>query len=80
MAIGAHRDQNGEISQKHGNTLIRELRTIYGPSFAKGRNSHEKLSDVLANLDEVSLSKLMRDYEARLLDIRLKTSPRSPLT
>jgi len=36
MAIDTgHRDQSGELSQKHGNTLIRALRKIYGPTFAK---------------------------------------------
>jgi hypothetical protein len=25
-----HRDKNGEISRKHGNTLIRTLRETYG--------------------------------------------------
>jgi len=25
-----HRDKNGEISRKHGNTLVRTLRKIYG--------------------------------------------------
>jgi hypothetical protein len=31
-----HRDNNAEISRKHGNTLIRTLRKTYGPSFAGG--------------------------------------------
>jgi len=31
------RDKNGEISRKHGNTLIRTLRKTYGPGFASGR-------------------------------------------
>lgn len=44
---GRHRDKNGEISRKHGNTLVRSLRKIYGPSFAKGAREDEKLSDVL---------------------------------
>ena len=29
-----HRDKNGEISRKHGNTLVVTLRWIYGPTFA----------------------------------------------
>jgi len=34
MAIDTrHRDKNGEISRKHGNTLIRTLRNTYGPDF-----------------------------------------------
>jgi hypothetical protein len=30
MAFERHRDKNGEISRKHGNTLIRTLRKTYG--------------------------------------------------
>jgi hypothetical protein len=33
---GRHRDQNGEIIHKHGNTLVLTLRKIYGQSFAAG--------------------------------------------
>jgi hypothetical protein len=47
-----HRGKNGEISRKHGNTLIRALRKTYGSGFAKGCDDHEKLSDVLHKLDE----------------------------
>jgi hypothetical protein len=42
-----HRDKSGEISRKHGNTLIRTLRKTYGQGFAKGCGDDEKLSDVL---------------------------------
>jgi hypothetical protein len=31
-----HRNHDGEISHKHGNTLIRTFRKIYGQSFAAG--------------------------------------------
>jgi hypothetical protein len=34
-----HRDKNGEISRKHGNTLVRTLRMVHGPDFAEGFNS-----------------------------------------
>lgn len=60
---GRHRDKNGEISRKHGNTLVRTLRKIYGPSFAQGAAPNEKLSDLLAELDEPSLTKLVHDHE-----------------
>ena len=60
---GRHRDKNGEISRKHGNTLVATLRKIYGPSFAAGKQPGETLSDVLAELDEPSLSKLVHDHE-----------------
>jgi hypothetical protein len=68
MAIDArHRDKNGEISRKHGNTLIRTLRRTYGPSFGKDCADEDKLSDVLHKLDEPSLSHLIRDHDAGYL-------------
>jgi hypothetical protein len=80
MAIGArHRDQSVEISRKHGNTLIRTLRKTYGPGFAKYCADDEKLSDVLSKLDKLSLFRLVRDYEAGMLPIRLKGSPGSDI-
>jgi hypothetical protein len=33
---GRHRDKNGEISSRYGNTLVRTLRKIYGQGFAAG--------------------------------------------
>jgi len=56
-----HRDKNGEISRKHGNTLIRTLRETYGPSFAPGCDANAKLSDCLQQIDEKSLSQLVHD-------------------
>jgi hypothetical protein len=61
--IGRHRDKNGEISRKHGNTLVSTLRKIYGSSFASGAGAGEKLSEVLVEIDEPSLSKLVHDHE-----------------
>lgn len=58
---GRHRDKNGEISKKHGNTLIGTLRKTYGQHFAPGCDSHEKLANVLHQLDEPSLRQLVRD-------------------
>jgi len=60
---GRHRDKDGEISRKHGNTLVRTLRQIYGQHFASGCGDMEKLSDVLHKLDEPSLSALAHDHE-----------------
>ena len=65
-----HRDKNGEISRKHGNTLVRTLRKTYGASFAKGCGDNETLSDVLHKLDEPSLTKLIHDHEGgRLAEV-----------
>jgi len=63
-----HREKNGEISRKHGSTLIRTLRNTYGHAFASGCTDDAKLSDVLGKLDESSLSQLLRDHEAGWLD------------
>ena len=67
MAFERHRDKNGEISRKHGNTLIRTLRKHYGANFANGCSDDEKLSDVLDKVDEPSLSKLVLDHESEKL-------------
>jgi len=59
-----HRDKNGAISRKHGNTLVRTLRKIYGPGFAPGCGNEEKLSDVLHKFNAESLSQLHKDHDA----------------
>ncbi len=56
-----HRDKNGEIDRKHGNTLVSTLRQTYGAGFAPGIPGNAKLSDVLQQLDEPSLSQLVHD-------------------
>ena len=63
-----HRDKSGEISRKHGNTLIRTLRKTYGESFAGSCSNKKKLGDVLHKLDEPSLTRLIHDDEAGNLD------------
>jgi hypothetical protein len=45
-----HRDRNGELSKKHGNTLVRTLRKIYGHHFAEGCSPEETLNEVLQKL------------------------------
>jgi hypothetical protein len=63
-----HRDKNGEISRKHGNTLVRTLRKIYGASFASGCRDEEKLSDVLHKFNAGSLSQLHKDHDGGHLE------------
>jgi hypothetical protein len=65
-AYARYRDTSGEISRKHGHTLIGTLRTSYGSRFAKN-------CDVLAKLDGPSVFKLVRDHKAGMLSIRLST-------
>ena len=66
-----HRNRDGEISGKHGNTLIRTLRKVYGQSFAAGYPETEKLSEVLLKLNETSLSQLRRDHETGHLEHKI---------
>ena len=66
-----HRNQDGQISSKHGNTLIRTLRKIYGQNFAAGYPETEKLSEVLLQLNEASLSQLRRDHETGHLEHKI---------
>jgi hypothetical protein len=68
VTMHRHRDKNGEISRKHGNTLVRTLRKTYGADFAKGCTDNETLSDVLHKLDEPSLTKLIHDHERGRLE------------
>lgn len=69
---GRHRDKDGEISRKHGNTLVSTLRKIYGPSFAADQSEGAKLSEVLAELKEESLSQLVRDHGAGHLEAKVR--------
>ena len=71
---GRHRDHNGEISKKHGNTLVRTLRKIYGSTFAAGHPETAKLSDVLANLNETSLSQLVHDHKNSHLEKKIRNA------
>jgi hypothetical protein len=68
-----HRDKNGEINRKHGNTLIATLRKLYGPGFGKGTGDRQTLSDVLGKLDDESLGQLVRDHEEHVLSGKLST-------
>lgn len=68
-----HRDKNGEISRKHGNTLVRTLRKIYGSDFAPGCPDEEKLSNVLHKFNEASLSRLHKDHDGRHLEEKIKS-------
>ena len=69
-----HRDRNGEISKKHGNTLISTLRKIYGSTFAAGHPATATLSNVLEKLNETSLSQLIHDHTNGKLDHKIRQS------
>jgi hypothetical protein len=55
-----HRDANGRIDRKHGNTLVRTLRETYGDSFAAGTRGDTKLSTLLERTKHRSLSDYLK--------------------
>jgi len=58
---GRHRDKNGRIDEKRGDTLVRTLRKEYGEDFLRGRRSDTKLSTVRKDTD-MSLTELVRQH------------------
>ena len=66
-----NRHKDGEISHKYGNTQIRTFRKLYGQSFAAGYPDTEKLSEVLLQLNETSLSQLRRDHKTGHLEHKI---------
>ena len=68
-----HRDKDGEIGRKHGNTLVRTLRKMYGHSFATGFADTDKLSDVLQKAPaHFSLRQLRKDHVAGMLNVKIQ--------
>jgi len=57
---GRHRDVDGRISEKHGNTRVDTLRETYGDGFAPGMRGDAHLRTVLDRAGAPSLSKLVR--------------------
>ncbi len=55
-----HRDADGEISRKHGNTQVGTLRQTYGSDFAAGRRSDMRLSTLLDQSGARSLNQLLK--------------------
>jgi len=54
------RDNDGEIRQKRGDTLVGTLRETYGPDFASGVRSDTRL-DTLCERTGESLSQMVRN-------------------
>lgn len=73
---GRHRDKDGEIGKKHGNTLVGTLRKIYGKGFAAGYPDSATLSEVLTQLNETSLSQLRRDHGTGHLGHKIDHAPK----
>jgi hypothetical protein len=55
---GRHRDANGEIRHKNGNTRVDTLRQTYGNNFAEGYRGDMKLENLL----DRSLANSLSDY------------------
>ena len=54
------RDQNGEIRQKNGATLVGTLRETYGENFAPGVRRDMKLDTLLQRSGAASLSQFLK--------------------
>jgi hypothetical protein len=59
---GRHRDKNGRIDEKRGDTLVRTLRDEYGEDFLCDWRSDAKLSTVREETD-MSLAELVRQHQ-----------------
>jgi len=59
---GRHRDRDGTISRKHGNTKVGTLRKEFGEHVAKGRRSDLLLKTLLAETESVSLDDYLKHH------------------
>jgi hypothetical protein len=55
------RDNDGEIRQKRGDTLVKTLRKTYGEDFAPGVRGDAKLETLRQRTDGESLSRLVKN-------------------
>lgn len=55
-----HRDANGQISHKHGNTRVDTLRKTYGDDFAAGSRGDKHLVTVLKDAGAASLTEYLK--------------------
>jgi len=60
---GRHRDANGEIHRKMGNTRVETLRHTYSEDFAAGRRSDMKLENLLKETGANSLTDFRKNYD-----------------
>ena len=58
---GRHRDSDGTISRKHGNTRVDTLRDTYGDGFAAGARGDMHLKTLLDRSGTDSLSEYLRN-------------------
>ena len=62
---GRTRDDDGEIRQKRGDTLVRTLRRTYGPDFAPGVRSDMRLDTLRERFGDESLSQMVKATRPR---------------
>jgi hypothetical protein len=60
---GRHRDANGQIHHKMGNTRLGTLRETYGDDLAAGRRSDLKLENLLKETGAKSLTDFRKNYD-----------------
>ncbi|MFZ0762131.1 MAG: hypothetical protein WAM69_19445 [Candidatus Sulfotelmatobacter sp.] len=58
---GRCRDNDGEIRQKRGDTLVGTLRKTYGPEFAQGVRSDTRLDTLRKRAGGESLTKIVHE-------------------
>jgi hypothetical protein len=58
---GRHRDSDGEIRRKNGNTRVDSLRETYGESFAGAFRGDMKLGTLLERVGAKSLSDYLKN-------------------
>jgi hypothetical protein len=57
-----HRDQDGTIHRKEGNTLVGTLRKTYGEDFLSDWRADAKLETVLGDTGAESLTELVKKH------------------
>ena len=60
-----HRDRDGTISRKHGNTKVGTLRKEFGEQFAEGRRSDLLLKNLVAESGANSLDDYLKHRRKR---------------
>ena len=60
-----HRDRDGTISRKHGNTKVGTLRKEFGEQFAEGRRSDMLLKNLLSESGAASLDDYLKRHRKR---------------
>ena len=60
---GRHRDKDGDIHRKMGNTRISTLRKTYGDDFAEGWRGDKKLENLLADTGAKSLTDFRKNHD-----------------